>query len=192
MGTRSASMSLDLATPDGLRAYACLLESGADIPAPPIVAAAARAAADRLAASDDANSCLKEALIVVNHMSAHGLRKAAACGEDAGKANGDGPGLLSSLSARDEEPSRAFMIKKGDADVQEKFQATMSRQCSPGSSTNSGGTLSDAKSLTKEEMMKAREARLAQLEAKAAEKNKAREAMFNRQFVGPAKPMGKH
>merc|ERR1719188_829511 len=99
-----------------------------------------------------------------------------------------------------QESSRSFLIKKGDADVQEMHRAASSQRPSAGVS-NSGGTLSSS-ALSKEEMMKARSARLAMLEAQQAEKKreieeaeergKARDSMFNRPFAGSAKPLGKY
>lgn len=106
-----------------------------------------------------------------------------------------------------EEVPRSFMVKKGDADVQEMHRAAaaqrpsqLARQTSGGSSA--GGTLSHASTpMSKEEMDKARRARLMQLEQQQAEKvkeqeeaeakAKAREAMLNSFQVGPAKPLGK-
>merc|ERR1712194_664881 len=105
------------------------------MPARAAIAAAARGASSQLAQQEEARSSLKEALLILNHMSAHALRKDAAVGGDA--QGGDDPtrGLLTRQVTPDEEPSRSFMIKKGDADVHEKFHATMAR-------TNTGSTSS--------------------------------------------------
>lgn len=197
--TRVPAVNVDLSTAEGLLAYARMLEMDND-EAPPahVVAAAARVAASRISALEEVINNFSQALQMVNMVSAHSLRSVGAGGESQG--SDDPTRGLSSPKAREEEPSKSFLLKKGDSDVQEKYKASLERTVS-GSST-SGGVLSDSKTLTKEEMQQAREARLAVLEAKqdekkkeqeeADEKTKAREAMFNRQFVGPTKPLGKH
>lgn len=197
--TRVPAVNVDLSTAEGLLAYARMLEMDND-EAPPahVVAAAARVASSRISALEEVINNFSQALQMVNMVSAHSLRSVGAGGESQG--SDDPTRGLSSPKAREEEPSKSFLLKKGDSDVQEKYKASLERTVS-GSST-SGGVLSDSKTLTKEEMQQAREARLAVLEAKqdekkkeqeeADEKTKAREAMFNRQFVGPSKPLGKH
>merc|ERR1712157_534933 len=77
---------------------------------------------------------------------------------------------------KEEEP-RSFMIKKGDADVQERHQRAQSgmlqRSVSGESNASWGGSTSTAAApMSREDMEKARKARLEKLEAQQAEKKK--------------------
>jgi len=190
---------IDLTSTAGLMEYADLLERGGKVPEPWKQAQAVRDCATRMHRLEETVAHLGRGLQLVHAISGGAIG-----------ASPGGPEMPSpdAHPAFRDDTTRSFMVKKGDAEVQEMHrlanQPELKRQISGNnspSSTSGGGALS-SESKSKEEMAKAREARLAQLEAKQAEKQKemeeaeergkARDAMFNRQFVGPSKPMGKH
>jgi len=163
-----------------------------EAPTPEKLAAVVRQVATKMAIFEGLTEDFVQAMHMCNVLSATTLRQAIAKG--AGK-------NLTSAASEDAQPSsdstRSFMIKRGDADVHEMY--TAAAQC--GRPVSSSGSLSSNKPLSKEEMAKARSARLALLEQQqadkhreqegAAERGKAREALFNRPFTGTAKPLGK-
>mmetsp|Transcript_123953 Transcript_123953/g.246788 ORF Transcript_123953/g.246788 Transcript_123953/m.246788 type:complete len:395 (+) Transcript_123953:48-1232(+) len=189
---------LDLTSTAGLMEYAELLERGGKVPEPWKQAQAVRDCATRMNRLEETVAHLGRGLQLVHAVSGGAL----------GAAPG-GPEMPSADShpAYRDDTTKSFLIKKGDAEVQELHrlanQPELKRQISGSSpsSTGGGGALS-SESKSKEEMARAREARLAALEAKQAEKqkeredaeekSKARDAMFKSSFVGPAKPIGKH
>jgi len=155
---------------------------------PPELAQLLRGAATRMEVLESTASDFARALQMVNIISGTAMR---------------GADNQNQLPASREEGTRSFLIKKGDADVHDahKSAATFQRQLS-GASTCSGGSLSSsATPMTRQEMDAARQARLARLEAQQAEKKRqldeaearerAKEALLKKPFVGPAKPLGK-
>jgi len=147
-----------------------------------------RGAATRMEALETAASDFARALQMVNIISATAMR---------------GADNENQSSAPREEGTRSFLIKKGDTDLHDahKSAATFQRQLS-GASTCSGGSLSSsATPMTRQEMDVARQARVARLEAQQAEKKRqldeaearerSRESLLKKPFVGPAKPLGK-
>lgn len=168
------------------------------------VAAALRRAAARVEALEGNLSEFGRALQLTHMLSGQVLQGFGGLSGDATQARspvGGGGG-------REEEAPRSFLVKKGDAELQEEHRKAaamrpsgLTRQTSGGSSSN-GGALSTASTpMTKDEMDKARKARLEMLEAQQAEKkreieegeskSRAREAMFNPIQPGPSKPLGK-
>jgi len=147
-----------------------------------------RGAATRMEALESAASDFAQALQMVNIISGTAMR---------------GADNQNQSTAQPEEGTRSFLIKKGDADLQDahKNASAFQRQLS-GVSTCSGGSLSSsATPMTRQEMDVARQARLARLEAQQAEKKRqldeaearerSKEALLKKTFVGPAKPLGK-
>mmetsp|Transcript_88391 Transcript_88391/g.166563 ORF Transcript_88391/g.166563 Transcript_88391/m.166563 type:complete len:424 (-) Transcript_88391:269-1540(-) len=198
------AFEIDASSAAGLRALADLLERGGSIPPPEKLAEAMREAASKIAALENVMSEFGQALHIVNMVSANSLRSALNPEKSEG---GGSKSVLDSLSAAQEkqEETRSFLHKKGDSDLHELHRAAaqpLARQTSGGGGISGSGSCGSPSSrpLTKEEMDKARQARLAVLEAKQAEKKKeqeeaeekgkSREALFNRPFTGPAKPLG--
>jgi len=178
------------------------LEAGLGDAHPGEVAAALRRAAARVEALEGSLSEFGRALQLTHMLSGQVLQGFGGLSGDAGQARPPGGG-----GGREEEAPRSFLVKKGDAELQEQHRQAaavrpsgLSRQTSGGSS--GGGALSTAGTpMTKEEMDRARKARLEMLEAQQAEKkrekeegeskSRAREAMFNPLPPGPSKPLGK-
>jgi hypothetical protein len=182
------------ATSAGLTAFATSLENGGPVPSPAQLAGIMRDSASRMRVLEEAVKEFSQALQMVNVISATGLR------------GGMGElGIDTSPKSQQEEGGRSFLIKKGDADLQELHQkaASATPMARTTSGTTGGGALSTSSvPLTKEEMDKARQARLAKLEAmqqekakekaEADEKSRARDAMFSRRSDPPGRPLGKH
>lgn len=195
-------------TSDYLLGAAHLLETGDMSPAE--AAKLIRRSAMFIEESKLALGEMGQALQMVNFVSARTLRNIGVAAQDAGAA-GAGQAVPSQPAER-EESTRSFLLKKGDADVQEMHRRAneprLERSTSGGSGTcNWGGTASGSagsaeRPKTREEMDKAREDRLKRLEAQqeekkkemagAEEKSKSRDALFNRPFVGPTKQIGEH
>lgn len=187
-----APMAIDATSAAGLLDFARSLEGGSPSPPPEQLARAMREASQKMAAWEGVFMDLGHALQVVNMVSGNSLREAVAkVGGHAAESPDAHPGA--------QESTRSFLLKRGDAETHELHRAAL--QARP-ANVCGGGTLSSSSApLTKEEMDKARHARLAKLEEQQAmkqkereeaeEKGKAREAMFNRQFSGPTKPLGK-
>lgn len=176
---------VDATTSAGLLAFASLIEGETGPPPHFQLAELMRDAAQRMNNLENTVKELAQGMQMVNMISATTLR-------GLGASEGDGGSSPTSKPA-DEEGSRSFLIKKGDTDLQEKHAASsapMYRQVSGGAT---GGSQS------KEDMQKARQARLAALEKAQADKQKekddanerhrAREAMFNRRDEGKSKPL---
>eukprot|EP00928_Gymnodinium_smaydae_P032024 TRINITY_DN23312_c0_g1_i1.p1 TRINITY_DN23312_c0_g1~~TRINITY_DN23312_c0_g1_i1.p1 ORF type:complete len:427 (+),score=102.83 TRINITY_DN23312_c0_g1_i1:79-1281(+) len=189
--TDSDEPDIDLSSTEAMKAYADALENGSPMPRPEKLAAALRKAASHVENLEGVVSEFGKALHIVNMISANSLR---GVGLPAGNSQEGGS---------HEDSGRSFLIKKGDADVQELHRAASTPTRPQSSSISGSGSLSSAaKPMTKEEMDKARQARLQMLEKQQAEKRKeredaeekgkARDAMFNRPFVGPQKQMGQH
>eukprot|EP00933_Yihiella_yeosuensis_P060783 TRINITY_DN63577_c0_g1_i1.p1 TRINITY_DN63577_c0_g1~~TRINITY_DN63577_c0_g1_i1.p1 ORF type:complete len:418 (-),score=99.88 TRINITY_DN63577_c0_g1_i1:83-1336(-) len=176
-----------------LLAIAHRLESGTWDVHPSELVEYLRKTAAKVEVLEGAVSDSRQALMVMNHLSAHVLQGL-----------GEGSQTAKPSKAPTEEAPRSFLVKKGDSDLQEAHrlavQARANQKANPG--TNTGGTLSAGGApMTKEEMDKARKARVEKLEAlqaskkkeqeDAAAKSRAQEAMFNSPFAGSAKPMGR-
>merc|ERR1719491_2048720 len=96
--------------------------------------------------------------------------------------------------------TQSYMLKKADADVAEAHERAKEARPSTVGSTNAGGALS-GEAKTREEMDAARRERIERLEkqqadksnqmAQAAEKNRAREALFEKPFMASAKTLGR-
>jgi len=194
--SKDDTIEVDASSADGLLEFARLLDNGGSPPSPEKLAVAMRQTAEKIKSLEGAVQDFAQALHMVNMVSVSTLR------EHLSKISGNASDQSSpdAHPASQQESTRSFLIKKGDADVQEMHRAAAALRPASGS-TSSGGTLSSSTPLSKEEMMKARSARLAMLEAQQAEKQrereeaeergKAREALFNRPFAGSAKPLGK-
>mmetsp|Transcript_6698 Transcript_6698/g.18370 ORF Transcript_6698/g.18370 Transcript_6698/m.18370 type:complete len:458 (-) Transcript_6698:267-1640(-) len=181
-----------------LLATAQRLESGDADAHPAELASLLRRTAARLQVFEVAVGEAGHALQMVNMLSAHTLRSMSDI------LQGLPPGHAQGSSGR-EESTKSYLIKKGDADIQEAHrQAALQRPSPQGSraSGNGGGMLSSSSTpMTKEEMDRARQARLEKLEAQQAEKkkeqeeaaarSKAKEAMFEKPFAGATKQLGK-
>jgi hypothetical protein len=151
-----------------------------------------RHTANRVEAIESAMNDSCQALMLVNHLSARVLQGL----------NEGGHQLPAPASSKPTEDStRSFLIKKGDVELQESHRATAAMKLTQ-SNVSCGGTLS-ASSVpkSKEELDRAREARLQRLEAlqadkkkeqeDAAAKAKSKEAMFQAPSVGLSKPLGR-
>lgn len=151
-----------------------------------------RHTANRVEAIESAMNDSCQALMLVNHLSARVLQGL----------NEGGHQLPAPASPKPTEDStRSFLIKKGDVELQESHRATAAMKLTQ-SNVSCGGTLS-ASSVpkSKEELDRAREARLQRLEAlqadkkkeqeDAAAKAKSKEAMFQAPSVWPSKPLGR-
>eukprot|EP00930_Biecheleria_cincta_P068370 TRINITY_DN5575_c0_g1_i2.p1 TRINITY_DN5575_c0_g1~~TRINITY_DN5575_c0_g1_i2.p1 ORF type:complete len:426 (+),score=134.59 TRINITY_DN5575_c0_g1_i2:56-1333(+) len=168
------------------------LENGTLDCHPATLVAALRSVAARVESLEGNFAEASQALMLLNHLSARALQGLGAGG------GGGLAGLVGSNGSAQEEAPRSFLVKKGDSDLQELHrQPPVLKR-----GTSGGGTLSSASTpMSKEDMDKARKARLDKLEEQQAskkreleeaeERSKSREAMFNRHFVGAAKPMGK-
>jgi len=190
--SQSAYPKVDTTTAAGLLAFAELLKGGTAAPPPEHLEALMRASAARMEVLEGTAKELAQALQVVNMFSAEALRK------NIDILNGDAP-LQQSPSNKEEEGGRSFMIKKGDTELQDAYRKA-SEESKAALVKQTGGVCSDTPK-TKEEMDKARQARLARLESQQAEKQKqkdeadekyrAREAMFTRRDEGKSKPLSK-
>jgi outer membrane biosynthesis protein TonB len=178
------------------------LETGQGDAHPGEVVAALRRAAARVEALEGNLSEFGRALQLTHMLSGQVLQGFGGLSGDASQARSPVGG-----GGREEEAPKSFLVKKGDAELQEQHRLAaamrpsgLTRQTSGGSSN--GGALSTASTpMTKDEMDKARKARLEMLEAQQAEKkremeegeskSRAREAMFNPIQPGPSKPLGK-
>mmetsp|Transcript_29287 Transcript_29287/g.66142 ORF Transcript_29287/g.66142 Transcript_29287/m.66142 type:complete len:278 (+) Transcript_29287:77-910(+) len=144
-----------------------------------------RQAASRMAALEKTAGELKQVLTTVNSLTGRALV--------GGNVRSD---FTDEIVVQGEDSGKSYLIKKGDEEMQEAHRAAA--QMRPSCTSGSGSLSVEAK--TKEEMDQARQARLERLEAQQASKKKeqednaaksrAREAMFERQFVGAAKPLG--
>jgi hypothetical protein len=196
---------IDVSSAAGLLAFAALLENGGTAPTPAKLAELMRESASRMLVLEGAIKEFGQALQMCNVISATSLRGGmAALGGESSPGSPDGhPAFM-----QKEEEHKSFMIKKGDADLQELHQKGLQRQISGGSNSGTcggGGALSSTP-VSKEDMAKARQARLQLLEKQQADKQKekdeadersrARDAMFSRRSdptnVGAGKPLGKH
>lgn len=198
-----AEAEINATSEAGLLELAARLERGGPPPSPEKLAAAMRQAAQKMAAVDQAFVTLANAMQVVHVMSAKSLQQAMSTISGAPGVEGPGSEHASSDGhpAFQQESTRSFLIKKGDVDVQELHRSVSSGSGRDHASIGGSGVLSSSTApLTREEMDKARNARLAKLEAQQAEKQKekeeaeekgrAREALSNRHLVGPAKQLG--
>jgi len=182
-------------TPDVLLAFARRLETGEADAHPAELARLLRRTAARMQVFDSTVGEAGHALQLVNHLSATVLRSM----------NASLQGLPSQGQDTHQEATKSFLIKKGDADVQEAHRlAALQRPSTGGGSVNShsGGVLSSSSTpMTREAMDRARQARLQKLEQQQADKKKeqedaaaksrAKESMFDKPFVGPTRPLGK-
>eukprot|EP00929_Paragymnodinium_shiwhaense_P006174 TRINITY_DN10907_c0_g1_i5.p1 TRINITY_DN10907_c0_g1~~TRINITY_DN10907_c0_g1_i5.p1 ORF type:complete len:396 (-),score=103.36 TRINITY_DN10907_c0_g1_i5:337-1524(-) len=192
-----ASVNEDYTTTAGLLSLARRLDADGAAASPEQTAHALRTAAEKIQSLEGVvRECL-QSLHMMNIVSGTALQRA--LGADGGEG---GSSLASALASKQEADSgRSFMIKKGDHETAELHAAASSQRPSMASGIVGGGALSSTPT-SREEMEKARKARLAKLEdaqrekkkemADAEEKSKSREAMFNRPNVGPAQPLGKH
>uniref|UniRef100_A0A7S2HUY5 Uncharacterized protein n=1 Tax=Zooxanthella nutricula TaxID=1333877 RepID=A0A7S2HUY5_9DINO len=156
------------------------------------MAAAMHVAAERMEKLESVIQEFGQALQMVNLISGSTLRDAV----------GGRGGVEQSPDAHpaSRESTRSFLLKKGDAETQELHKAASALRPS-GNCGGTGSLSSSAKPLTKEEMDKARNARLAKLEEQQAQKQKemedaeergkARDSLFNRPLTGPAKQLGR-
>jgi len=145
-----------------------------------------RQAASRMAALEKMAGELKQVLTTVNSLTGRALV--------GGNVRSD---FTDEIVVQGEDSGKSYLIKKGDEEMQEAHRAAA--QMRPSCTTGSGSLSVEAK--TKAEMDQARQARLERLEAQqatkkkeqedAAAKSRAKEAMFERPFVGAAKPLGK-
>jgi hypothetical protein len=183
---------VDVTSSAGLLAFAALLEGGTESPPPEKLAEMLKETASKMQVLEGTMKEFAQALQMVNMISATGLRSGMAA------INGEATPESSPTGAKEEETGRSFLVKRGDADLQEAHQ----KAAQPMYRQTSGGACSEA-AVSKEEMAKQRQARLAMLEKKQQEKQKekdeaderyrAREAMFTRkdEITGKAKPAGK-
>lgn len=201
-GEEDPLAGFDVNSAAAFRALADRVESGAVELSPAKVAEALRGAATRMMVLEGAVNELGQALKMVHIVTAQTLQNHIA------EASGSS-GLIRQQSGEQQQSSespKSYLVKRGDADIQEEYKrreaAAMNRQTSGGGGTCGGGALNAGQSpMSKEEMQKGREARLAALEKQAAEKKrqqeeadekaKSREAMFNRPFAGAQKTLGK-
>jgi hypothetical protein len=194
-GSPNPEPEVDASSAAGLMAFAASLENGGPAPSPAKLAELMRESASRMLILEGAIKEFGQALQMVNVISATSLR--------GGMGNLSSElGAESSPKSPSEEGGRSFLLKKGDADLQELHQkaASASPMIRTTSGTTGGGTLSSTP-MSKEDMDKARQARLAKLEAlqsekqkekdDADEKSRARDAMFSRRD-DPRKPVLKH
>eukprot|EP00931_Biecheleriopsis_adriatica_P074910 TRINITY_DN48888_c0_g1_i1.p1 TRINITY_DN48888_c0_g1~~TRINITY_DN48888_c0_g1_i1.p1 ORF type:complete len:383 (+),score=105.75 TRINITY_DN48888_c0_g1_i1:58-1206(+) len=156
---------------------------------------ALRRTASRVEALERALGESHQALLLLNHLSARALQGLGNAGE-----GGLPAGSLLPSPEREEAP-KSFMIKKGDCELQEAHRLAAQAKATKTPQGGYGGTLSSSASpMTKEEMDKARQARLERLEAQqarlkqeqdeAAARSRAKESLFNT-LAGPAKQLGK-
>jgi hypothetical protein len=169
------------------------LENGTLDSHPAMLVATLKSIAARVESLEGNFAEASQALMLLNHLSARALQ-----GLGAGGGGGLAGLMGSNGSAQEEEAPRSFLVKKGDSELQELHrQPPVLKRGSSG-----GGVLSSASTpMSKEDMDKARKARLDRLEEQQAskkreleeaeERSKSREAMFNRPFVGSAKPLGR-
>lgn len=154
-----------------------------------------RKAATRMGALERSLGEVGQALIAVHQISGQMLPHLGVGAAAEGSSASAAPALLGAS----EEGTKSYLMKKGDADVQQAYQALSQQRPTNNSSTS--GVLSTA-ATTKEEMDQARRARLERLEAQQAEKmkqqvdakakSKARDSLFERPLAGAQKVMGKH
>jgi len=177
-------------------------EAGLGDAHPGEVAAALRRAAARVEVLETNLTEFGRGLQLTHMLSGQLLQGFSGLSRDASQARspvGDG--------GHEEEAPRSFLVKKGDSELHEQYRLAATvrpsglvRQTSGGSS-NSGALSTASTPMTKEEMDRARRARLEMLEGQQAEKrrkldegvskSRAREAMFNPMQPGPSKPLGK-
>lgn len=139
------------------------LEGGSLDGHPATIVAALKTIAARVELLEGNFAEASQALMLLNHLSARALQGLGAGGGGlAGLTGGNG-------SAQEEEAPRSFLVKKGDSDLQELHrQPPMLKR-----GTSGGGVLSSASTPTsKEDMEKARKARLDMLEAQQASKKR--------------------
>jgi len=178
-------------------------EAGLGDAHPGDVAAALRRAAARVEALESNLSEFGRALQLTHMLSGQVLQGFSGVSGDASQARSP----VGGGGREEEEAPRSFLVKKGDSELHEQYRLAATvrpsglvRQTSGGSS-NSGALSTASTPMTKEEMDRARRARLEMLEGQQAEKrrkldegvskSRAREAMFNPMQPGPSKPLGK-